>query len=435
MTWSSSLVFLAALGLVGCGALFDSGPQPEQPTWVERPSGSLHVLYSVPIVANSRRSGEPFERGKPAIDPREGRVFVGSSDGGLYCLDARDGSTIWRFETVGHVQSEPLFDPVEGALYFGATDGALYKVDARNGQLRYRFASNAEVQRQPTLVGDILYAINSNDTILALDRVSGKLIWTQHRAPAMGMEILGHSGVLVWQDRVFAGFSDGIVMSFDRMTGAERWQPVDLTAEVSQGLDGMATYLDVDTTPILGSIDGIPTIYVASITGGVFALEAQTGAEIWSNSSVVGTNQLARIAEPAHPAMDAGPEVPAREVLIAASGTTGLCGLDPSSGAVLWKSALPVGGYTSITPMQGVLLASASQLGVFLLSPLDGRLIDGIGVVDGVAAEAGVHGNRAFVLTNGGRLLALHVASPRENPPNPDEVNLLGRPFSLARHF
>jgi hypothetical protein len=62
--------------------------------------------------------------------------------------------------------------------------------------------------------------------------------------------------------------------------------------------------------------------------------------------------------------------------------------------------------------MQGALLISASQLGVFLVSPLGGELIDGIHIAEGVSMTPAVHGNRAFVLTNGGRFLGLHLSSP-----------------------
>ena len=39
-------------------------------------------------------SGEPYERGRAEIDVPHGRVFVGTSDHGLYALRASDGSTL-----------------------------------------------------------------------------------------------------------------------------------------------------------------------------------------------------------------------------------------------------------------------------------------------------------------------------------------------------
>ncbi len=421
---------LLLLCLVGCEALFQSSPVPDQPTWAERPSGSLNVVYTTPLVAQSRRMGEPYERGKPAIDREGGRVFVGSSDGGLYCLDARDGSALWRFQTMGAVQSEPLFHPATNSVFFGAADGALYRVDARNGELRFRFASNSEIAHRPIVIGDTLYTINANDTILALSLLTGKLLWTQHRTPATGMEIAGHSGLLVTQDRVFAGFSDGMVMSYDRLTGHERWQPVDLAAEAEQNLGDIPPYLDVDTTPVPGTIDDVPVLFVGSIVGGVFALEREAGTQLWNNPGILGVQSLLLLDQPRAPGSQGG----RRRLLIAASGTTGLFGIDPDSGATEWRSPLPAGGVTSMSLVAGALLVSASQLGVYLVSPLDGRVIDGLHVVDGVAGAAATSGNRAFVMTNGGRLLSLVVTDPRGRDKTPT-TEIWGRGYDGGHIF
>jgi outer membrane protein assembly factor BamB len=99
--------------------------------------------------------------------------------------------------------------------------------------------------------------------------------------------------------------------------------------------------------------------------------------------------------------------------LLAASGTTGLWALDPETGTEAWRRTLPRGGFSAPVPIQGALLVSASRLGVFLLSPLGGELIDGIHMVDGSSMTPAAAGAHAYVLTNGGTLLSLQVASPR----------------------
>ncbi|HKO90557.1 MAG TPA: PQQ-binding-like beta-propeller repeat protein, partial [Polyangiaceae bacterium] len=240
---------LAALTLAGC-SLVGPSVNPELPLWTKRPSFSLQVEYTRQGVIPARRAGEPYERGQPEIDRRGRRVFVGSSDRGLYAFRAEDGSHIWRFETLGFVQCQPLYDPQENAVYFGSNDGALYRVDANTGKLRWRFMTNAEVSRRPVLSGGVLYVTNANDTLMALEPATGKLIWHQHRAPAMGMEVAGYAGPVVFREKVYTGFSDGTVLAFDAKTGAERWQPVDLSAEAEQTLGELPQQLDVDTTPV-----------------------------------------------------------------------------------------------------------------------------------------------------------------------------------------
>lgn len=404
--------FALASGALGCTSL-RAGANPEAvPLWAERPSHSLNVVYARRALIPARVAGEPYERGKPEIDPARRRVFVGSSDRGLYAIRAEDGSHIWRFETLGFVQCQPLYDPGGDAVYFGSNDGALYRVDARDGRLRWRFMTNAEVAQRPVLHDGVLYVTNANDTLLALDPESGRLIWHQHRTPAMGMEVAGYAGPTVFRDKVYTGFSDGTVLAFDAKTGVERWQPVDLAAEAEQSLGELPAQLDVDTTPVPDHIEQGAVVYVASYAGGVHALDAETGTQVWSNPGIFGVTSLLLWSEPPRPVAAGQPSSDGRKILVASSGTTGLWGIEPSTGRELWRRSVPDGGVSASVPFVGALLVSATQLGVFLVSPLGGELIDGIHVADGVSMTPAAYGNRAFVMTNGGQFLSLHLPNP-----------------------
>jgi len=402
--------------LVACESV-RTGANPDVPLWTHRPNWALEVLFKKRIVDRSRQEGEPYERGQPELDPVGRRVFVGSSDRGLYALRAEDGTVLWRFETLGFVQCAPLYDPAEDVVYFGANDGALYKVSATNGRLLWRFATNAEVAARPVLQQGVLYVVNANDTVLALKPKDGELIWHQHRTPAMGMEVAGYSGPLVWRRSVFVGFSDGTVAAFDAATGAERWPPVDLSAEAEASLGEVPQYLDVDTTPVPGMVNDVPVVYVGSYAGGVFALDAETGSQVWSNPAVGGVSDLMLWEQsPRARRGQKGLDLPGRRVLIAGSGITGLWGLSPDDGREVWRRELPSGGVSAPVPIQGALIVSASKLGVFLVSPVDGGIIDGVHTGDGASVKPAVHGRRAFVVTNHGDLLSMLVTPPGRLP-------------------
>jgi outer membrane protein assembly factor BamB len=402
-----------------------AGAHAEVPVWTHHPAWSLEVIYSHPLLAQSRKHGEPYERGGAEIDVAGRRVFIGSSDGGLYALRAEDGQVIWRFETVGAVQCEPLYDPQENVVYFGSNDGALYKVDAERGLLKWRFMSNAEVARRPQLVGDVLYAVNANDTVLALDRRTGERKWSQHRTPALGMEIAGHAAALVWRGKVYVSYSDGTVTAYDAANGSESWQPIDLSGEAEEQLGEVPRYLDVDTTPVAGSVDDNAVVFVGSYEGGVFALDADTGNVVWSLPTVVGVSDLLLWEQPAHPNRTGeGPKEAARKILIAATGTSGLWGIDPEQGTELWRRDLPDGGISRPAPLLGALLVSTTRQGLFLVHPLDGTLIDGIHSDLGFAMPAATHGNRAFIMTNGGTFMGLYAHQPDRLDTGPYKAGL-----------
>lgn len=406
-TVASTLLF----GL-GCDAL-QNPANPETPLWRHRPGSAFTVLLRRSVTAEARKVDLAYERGRPAIDSAHRRVFVGSSDHGLYALRAEDLTTIWRYETLGAVQSEPMYDGATDSLYFGSNDGALYKVRAKDGQLLWRFASNAEVARPPVLRDGVVYFTNANDTLVALNEETGELLWHQHRTPAFGIEVAGHAGAALGRDLVYTAFSDGVVMAYSTKDGSEQWPIVDLAAEGEEQEGDIPQYLDSDPTPIVDTIESGDVVYVGSYAAGVFALDARSGGQAWSNPAVRGVTELVLWSQPAHaPRHGEGPDIPAKKVLLASSGPTGLWGLDPEDGRTLWRRDLPEGGITAPVPWAGAVLVGTTRYGLFLFSPLDGALIDGINTGGDIAMTPAAYGHRAYVMTNAGNLLGLHIAAP-----------------------
>jgi outer membrane protein assembly factor BamB len=417
------MLLAGALSMLGCSTRETGNDRvnPDNPLWFHRSVGAMHVLFLGGLVAESRTVGEAYERGRAEIDVARGRVFVGTSDHGLYALRASGGGLLWRFETLGAVQCEPFYDSALDVVYFGSNDGALYAVRASDGRLVWRFNSGAEVSRKPVLYGEVLYFANAADNLFAIDRRSGQRIWHVHRTPALGMEISGYAGPALEGGVVFFAFSDGHVGAYNARDGSERWTPVDLSAEAEQSQGAEAVrYLDVDTTPVPGDLGPQGrVIFVASYAGGVYALDQERGAPVWKNDKAVGVTELVLWREREHPPapgspfhVPGGPPVPAREILLASSGPTGLWALDPATGRMLWRLPIPEGGITAPVSVAGALLVGTTRYGAFLLSPLDGRPIDGIDLGSGFSHTPAAFGNRAFLLTNAGTLVGLQVEPP-----------------------
>jgi outer membrane protein assembly factor BamB len=411
---------VAALFFAACATSETANDRvnPEVPLWYSRPDGSMHVVFRRQLTAPSRQVGEDYERGRAEIDPAHNRVFIGTADRGLYALRAGDGSSIWRFETLGVVQSEPLYDRDLDYVYFGSHDGALYAARAGNGELVWRFNTGAEVARRPWRSGEILFVANAADQLFAIDRRSGAPRWNVHRTPALGMEVAGYGGPVESGGLVYMCYSDGHVIAYDARDGSERWTPVDLSAEAEQSAGEAPRYLDVDTTPVIDELADNRVVYVASYAGGVFALDALSGARVWVNDKSVGVTDLLLWSEPAHAPSDAGPDrggpiVPAKKMLIAASAISGLHALEPATGRLLWRVPVPEGGITAPVPIAGAILVGTTRYGLFLMSPINGRVIDGFDLGTGFAAAPSAFGNRAYAITNAGTYVGVGVTPPR----------------------
>jgi outer membrane protein assembly factor BamB len=205
------------------------------------------------------------------------------------------------------------------------------------------------------------------------------------------MEVAGYAGPALGRDKVYTAFSDGTVGAFSLEDGSEQWPTVDLAAEAEQtsGPD-VPRYLDVDTTPVVGRISSGEVVFVASYAGGIFALDAENGTQAWRNDKATGLTDLLLWEQPEHaPRSGSGPAIPARKILLGSSGLSGLWALDPNDGRTLWRRNLPEGGITAPVPFAGALLVGTTRYGLFLFSPLDGAMIDGIATGSGFAMTPG----------------------------------------------
>jgi hypothetical protein len=60
-----------------------------------------------------------------------GEVYVGSTDGNVYCLNAATGAQIWNYTTGGPVGSSPSVG--DGKVYVGSFDRMAYCLNATDG--------------------------------------------------------------------------------------------------------------------------------------------------------------------------------------------------------------------------------------------------------------------------------------------------------------
>ena len=118
--------------------------------------------------------------GSPALDA-QGRIFIGTMEGAVYCLTQTDGSFVWRFDAEGGVYSSPALDG-EGTLYVGSVDGYLYALSAATGALAWKFRTNAAVYSSPAIApSDVgLVFVGSTDwRLYAVRTRDGLLAWNQ----------------------------------------------------------------------------------------------------------------------------------------------------------------------------------------------------------------------------------------------------------------
>ena len=110
-----------------------------------------------------------------------GRVYIGSNDGYLYCLSLADGSLIWKFEAGDDLEAAPLLSG--DTLFFGSLSGDFYALNAGTAQILWQFRADGEIYGSANLLSlpgtnkkQILFGSYDN-FVYCLDAGSGTLVW------------------------------------------------------------------------------------------------------------------------------------------------------------------------------------------------------------------------------------------------------------------
>ncbi len=129
--------------------------------------------------------------GEPTVT--EDRVFFGSQDDHLYCLDKRRKTLLWRFPTKSRIEAGVAYR--EDSVFFGSCDGRFYRVNAQTGKEVWSYqtpitpGTMTAIYSSPFCTEDAVYFGSFDGYLYCLKTDHGTLKW---RIPAVkGSEITG----------------------------------------------------------------------------------------------------------------------------------------------------------------------------------------------------------------------------------------------------
>ncbi|HWR64374.1 MAG TPA: PQQ-binding-like beta-propeller repeat protein [Candidatus Thermoplasmatota archaeon] len=230
-----------------------------------------------------------------------GKVYVGSQDTYLYCLDAIDGSLLWDFKTGFMVETSPTV--VDETVIFGSSDGSLYCLNTQDGALVWEYETNSAFVSSTAVVGEKLYVGIVNGNFICLNSITGEHLWTFTTTSGI------YSSPTFDEGRIFFGANDNNVYCLDAENGSLLWSyytqsEVHSSPSIAYGLlyigtsDGRLLCLDKETGDFLwsyvinGSVESSPGVADGKVyfvtdpccgyTSYLFCLNAYTGSLIWN---------------------------------------------------------------------------------------------------------------------------------------------------------
>ncbi|HTS36497.1 MAG TPA: PQQ-binding-like beta-propeller repeat protein [Candidatus Solibacter sp.] len=220
-----------------------------------------------------------------------GMIYVGSTDGNLYALDAETGAQKWKFDAKSRIPSTPAI--AGGVVYFTAYDGVLYALDASTGTLKWKFQTGGErrfagkhlhgVQpaaetmpdpfdvylSSPVVWNGAVYFGSGDGNVYSLNAASGTLNWKFHTGDIV------HASPAIADGALFIGSWDSYFYSIDAATGKEKWK-------FKTGEDH-EIYNQVGVQSSAAVVDGM--VYFGCRDAHLYALDEKTGEKKWAFSA------------------------------------------------------------------------------------------------------------------------------------------------------
>ena len=82
---------------------------------------------------------------------------------------------LWKFKTGGPIHASPVI--ANGILYIGSTDGKLYALDAKQWGIKWVFDAGDAIRYSATVLGNKVYFSARNNKVYALDAKTGEKLW------------------------------------------------------------------------------------------------------------------------------------------------------------------------------------------------------------------------------------------------------------------
>lgn len=326
----------------------------------------------------------PVELAAPVGAPQLDRVYIGSTTGELLALDSF-GKPAFKHVAKASIEAPVTLDVARGELYAASVDGTVEALDASTGVTRWQITVDEAISQRGILSPDALYLVTDLDTVVAINRADGALLWRYRRVERPeGFAIVGHAALGLADRRIIAAFGDGMVAALDPGDGRVVWE-LDTALDVPE-MDETQRYLDVDTTPAI--VDGVA--YVASFTGGLYGIDVKTGTVRQHESQLKG---VAGVATDDH-------------VLIVSSAEQGVLCLELPSLAPLWRWNVRQGAPGVPVIAAGHVFVPESQDGLIALELTTGRERGRLHTAHGITTPASLIDGQGWVLSNAGRLYA-----------------------------
>lgn len=277
------LALVAMLGLAACSSKKENIKPPHD--LVEfTPTARVTELWTASVGDGAADSGV---RLRPAY--ANGAIYAASVDGTVQAFNAKTGDTLWKHHSSTHgwfgwgddERKDAFYAGgpavADGLFVVGTLDGHVIGLDAKNGKERWRSTVSAGVISAPVIVGSRVIVRTNDGKVISLDTASGKQEWVYSQDIVPLLSLRGNGRLLAARGVVFFGSDDGSLVALRLDNGEKLWGVPLATGE---GRTDIERLRDADGSVLLqGNV-----LYAAAYHGELTAIDGPSARPLWKHA-------------------------------------------------------------------------------------------------------------------------------------------------------
>ena len=174
----------------------------------------------------------------------------------------------------------------DGFIYTSASNGWVAKFDVAKRAVVWKKHYAGGFGASPTVYNDRVYLISATDELFALDANTGEIDW-QIEEDSGATTSLQTPPVVIYQDKVLAGLSNGILALVDADSGNIVWKTKVINGRASGNI---VNILDIDFPPVIFENEGV--VVAGGIRSSVMGFDLLTGEPRWQIATGLNSYML-----------------------------------------------------------------------------------------------------------------------------------------------